>query len=165
MNAGLSRKQRKLVRAFGAVSQPLGKWYAHLPLALATGYALGRQGRPAAAAAVAGASVGAIVLSRAVERILPQRPPPPERREPWEQSYPSGHSFETTAVALAGGYVLVREGVWRPWTAMPLALVAAASGLGKFVMNRHWASDLVGGYCAGVALGSACAGAYELARD
>ncbi|HEU4537107.1 MAG TPA: phosphatase PAP2 family protein, partial [Polyangiaceae bacterium] len=74
-------------------------------------------------------------------------------------------ALEPTAAVITGAYVLVREGVASPWVAVPVALAWAGTALGRLVLDRHWVSDSLGGYLAGVALGTACAGAYELARD
>jgi undecaprenyl-diphosphatase len=95
---------------------------------------------------------------------LTRRLPPRERGEPWEQSYPSGHALETSALAVTSGYVLIREELATPWAGSPLSLASLASGLGRLWLDRHWTSDLLGGYCAGISFGATCAGIYELAR-
>ena len=94
--------------------------------------------------------------------IAKRRPPP--GNEPSKQSFPSGHAFETTAVVITAGYVLSREGLVRPWATLPFAVAAVASGAGRLLLDRHWASDLLAGYCAGLALGTTSAGVYELIR-
>jgi undecaprenyl-diphosphatase len=143
---------------------PLGKWYGHLPAALGTAWNFHRRRRTAAALAVAGTSLGAIVLSRVLDRVMAHHEPPPGRTEPGKQSYPSGHALETTAVSIVSGYALLREGLATPFVTLPLATASVASGLGRLALDRHWASDLVGGYCAGIAFGTACAGFYEWRR-
>jgi undecaprenyl-diphosphatase len=153
-----------VVHAAARASGPLGKWYGHLPVALRTAWKFGRQGRSTAALTVVGTSLGAILLSRVLERVMAHREPPPARGEPGEQSYPSGHALETTAVSLVSGYALVREGLASPIVALPLSFTSFASGLGRLALDRHWPSDLLGGYCAGIAFGAACAGIYEWRR-
>ncbi|AUX45143.1 uncharacterized protein SOCE26_066240 [Sorangium cellulosum] len=157
------RAKRKMKKAAAAVG-PLGKWYTHVPLSLLAAGVLERQGKTGGALTIAGASLGAAALSRILDRAVKHRAPPPGRNEPWEQSFPSGHALETTAAAIAGGYVLVREGVAGPWVTVPLALASAASGMSRLVLDRHWATDSLGGYLAGIALGTASAGVYELTR-
>ncbi len=146
------------------LSGPLGKWYAHLPTALFTAWRLQKADRTRGAITVVASSVGAALLSRSLDRLMSKRRPPKERGEPWEQSFPSGHALETSAFALTSGYVLMREGLVPVWSTAPLTLLSIASGVGRLIRHRHWASDVVGGYCAGISFGAACAGAYELNR-
>ena len=141
---------------------PLGKWWAYLPPSLVAARRLQRQGRTAAALSVAGAAVAAALMPPLLDRLLEQRSPPPERGEPAKQSYPSGHALQTSAVALTTSYVLMREGLAPRWSAAPWGLASLAAGAGRLVLDRHWTSDLVGGYFAGIALGATCAGLYEL---
>ncbi len=159
----LTHLDSRTVTIAGKLSGPLGKWYGHAPLALAAARKLHRERRTAGALTVAATSAAASMLSKALDHVIPKRVPPPGNR-PDKQSYPSGHTFETTAVAISAGYVLTRERLLRPWAVAPLALASLASGASRLVLDRHWASDLLAGYCAGIALGAASAGAYELAR-
>jgi membrane-associated phospholipid phosphatase len=66
-------------------------------------------------------------------------------------------------VAVATSYVLLREGLAPRWSVAPFGLASLAAGAGRLVLDRHWTSDVIGGYCAGIALGATCAGVYELA--
>jgi membrane-associated phospholipid phosphatase len=157
-------RRAELVRVAAQGSAPLGKWWAYLPGSLFTSFELLRRRRGAGAFAVAGAAVGAALLPPLVDRTLSKRRPPPERGEPSVQSYPSGHALQTSAVALATSYVLWRERLGPRWAAAPLSIASLTAGAGKLLLDRHWTSDLLGGYCAGVAWGAACAGAYELVR-
>ena len=163
---GRSKKELEnpVVKGAAVASGPLGKWYGHLPAALGTAWKLRSRGRSTAAWAVVGTSLGAIVLSRVLDRVMAHHEPPPGRGEPGEQSYPSGHALETTAVSIVCGYALVREGLASPSVAFPLSTTSLASGIGRLALDRHWASDLLGGYCAGIAFGTACAGIYEWRR-
>lgn len=157
-------RRAELVRAAAKGSAPIGKWWAYLPGSLAVSLRLLRGGRAAGAFTVAGTAVGAALLPPLLERALSRRQPPAERGEPSEQSYPSGHALQTSAVALASSYVLWREQLGPRWTAAPLSAASLATSAGKLLLDRHWTSDVLGGYCAGVAWGAVCAGAYELAR-
>ncbi len=162
--AAVHEHRSEATQTAAKLSGPLGKWYAHLPAALAVGFRLERAGRSRGAIAVLASSVGAALLSRTLDRVLTRRLPPPERGEPWEQSYPSGHALETSALAVTSGYVLIREELATPWAGGPLSLASLASGLGRLWLDRHWTSDLLGGYCAGISFGATCAGIYELTR-
>jgi hypothetical protein len=68
-------------------------------------------------------------------------------------------------VALAAAYVLAREGFVPMAAAIPAAVVLPlVTAGGKLVEQKHWASDVAGGYLAALAIaGAACAG-YERAR-
>jgi undecaprenyl-diphosphatase len=80
--------------------------------------------------------------------------------------FPSGHAFGPGAVALSVAYVLVREELARPGTALPAAaLLPLATAGGRVLQEKHWASDVLGGYLGGLALAAACAAAYEAARE
>jgi membrane-associated phospholipid phosphatase len=142
---------------------PLGKWWGQLPAALVTAKGLQKRQRTAAALTVVGSSIGGILLSEILDRLMRHRQPPPERGEPAKQSYPSGHALQSSALALTTGYVLWREGLAPKWSAAPLSALSAAAGAGRLLLDRHWTSDVIGGYCAGIALGATCAGCYELA--
>ncbi|RYZ02351.1 MAG: phosphatase PAP2 family protein [Myxococcales bacterium] len=152
------------VRSAARAATPLGKWWGYLPASLGVSLRLLRAGRGNAAFTIAGSALGAALLPPVLERVLPHRAPPPERGEPAVPSYPSGHALQTSAVALTTGYVLWREQLAPSMALVPLSAASVVAGLSRFVLDRHWTSDLVGGYLAGVAFGAACAGGYELAR-
>ena len=154
-----SDRAKRLAEATGHV----GKWYTHVPLSLAGGLVLALRGRHAAAAAIAGSSLLAAGASRVLDRVHDQRTPPPGKGDPDAQSYPSGHALETTAASLTSSWVLARERVAPTAATAPIAVVLSlVSGLGRLVLDRHWSTDSLAGYLAGIALGSACAGTYEL---
>jgi undecaprenyl-diphosphatase len=143
---------------------PLGKWWGQVPAALLTAVKLRKKGRAAAAWTIAGTSVAAAVMPAVLDRLTVQRSSPRERRGGPKQSYPSGHALRTSAMAISVGYVMQRERLASPGWLTPLAPLSLATGLGRLVLDRHWTSDVVGGYCAGIALGAASAGLYELSR-
>lgn len=145
-------------------STPIGKWWGYVPPSLVTAFKLERDGRTAAAVTIAGTSVIAALLPPILDRAVRRRLPPPERRDPSKQSYPSGHALQTSAMALAVGYVMHRERLAKPRWLVPLGPLSLLAGAGRLLLDRHWASDVLGGYCAGIALGAASAGCYELAR-
>lgn len=148
-------------------SAPLGKWWSQVGASLTGATRLLFTGRRAAAGAIVGASVGASALSPLLERVVPLRRPPPEHPEhddPSKQSYPSGHALRTSATAVTTSYVLWREGS-APWAGGPLAMLSFVVTGSKLILSRHWTTDVIGGYLAGLAWGSACASVYELARD
>ena len=155
----------RVVRAAALGTTPLGKWWAYLPPSLVTARRLERHGRTAGAVTVAGTAFAAALLPLLLDRLIGRRAPPPERRDPSKQSYPSGHALQTSAMALTTSYVLLREGLGPRWSVAPLSLASLAAGAGKLLLDRHWTSDVIGGYCAGIALGATCAGVYELSSS
>ena len=152
----------------------VGKWHVYAPVAIAAAALVlaapgrtrrTRRGRRTGALAIAAVPAVASVLSPAFDRWLPQPPVGPRRRPLDHPVFPSGHAFRAAAVALTAGYVVVREGLVGPTRAWPLALAApAAVGVSRLVREKHLASDVLGGWLAGVALAAAAAGGYELAR-
>jgi undecaprenyl-diphosphatase len=154
-------------RRVAQASAPVGKWWSQVAASVVGAGRLLFSGRRAAASAIAGASIGAAALTPLLERIVPSRRPPrehPEHDQPSKQSYPSGHALRTSATAATTTYVLWREGR-APWAGGPIALASLVSTGGKLVLSRHWTTDVIGGYLAGIAWGTACASLYELARD
>jgi membrane-associated phospholipid phosphatase len=153
------------LRTAALATTPLGKWWGYVPPSLLTSLRLLRQGRTAGAVTIAATAGVAALLPRVLDRAMQRRRPPFERREPWKQSYPSGHALQTSAMALTTGYVLYREGVGPRWTSAPLGIASFLAGAGRLLLDRHWSSDVIGGYFAGIALGAASAGLYELAAQ
>ncbi len=161
-------------RAAEAIA-PLGKWWAYLPAVLAACiYVLGaprgrkrraRSGRRAGAGAMLLAGTTATALGPVFDRWLPQPPAPPGHKSRRKPVFPSGHTFGPIAVSLTTAYVLSREGLARPEIAAPVALmVPAVTASGKLLGQKHWASDVLGGYLGGTAVAAAWLSAYEAVR-
>jgi undecaprenyl-diphosphatase len=77
-------------------------------------------------------------------------------------SFPSGHAANTTALIVSA--VLV---VWcvadpsrrtRMWVSIGGAVIVTAMGLTRLVLNVHWLSDVLAGWCIGAAVGLAVSG-------
>ena len=153
---------------------PVGKKWSYVPAALGTCAVLlatpgARRGgalrsRVAGAAAVLAASATARWLNPVLDN-LPQPPAPPGRDSPTKPVFPSGHAFGPGTVALSSAYVLAREGIVRPGSAFPVALaVPVVLAGGRVLEEKHWASDVLGGYLGAVALASVSMAAYEAVR-
>lgn len=82
-------------------------------------------------------------------RERPRRPGAPRRSD----SYPSGHTTATTAVALTVANVLAqRHLVSRP-KAVALGVVPPAlMGVYRVLADDHWATDVIGGWLLGAAI-------------
>jgi undecaprenyl-diphosphatase len=82
-----------------------------------------------------------------------------------EPSFPSGHALRAATVTLVTAYVLVRENVGKPKVAIPVAAaIPALTALHALYLDRHWASDIIGGWLGGIAIAGACAYGYEVAQ-
>ena len=160
-------------REAAAKAAPLGKWWTYIPAALgASAYLLaarredgGRAGRSrkAGAGAVLLAGTVATALNPAFDRWLPQPPTPPGHPRP-KPVFPSGHAFGPGAVSFSAASVLAREGLARPAVALPAAVaVPLALAGGRVIVEKHWASDVLGGVLGGVAVAAACVAGYEAA--
>jgi len=150
------------------------KWWVYGPAALAAAAAVlaapgrgprTRRSRRVGAVAIAALPAVVTLLDPAFDRWLPQ-PPVGARRRPVDHPvFPSGHAFRATAVALAAGYVVTREEIVGPGRAWSVAVAAPALvGIARLLREKHLASDVIGGWLAGIALAGVAAGAYEIAR-
>jgi undecaprenyl-diphosphatase len=151
-----------------------GKWYTYIPAAAAASVAVlaagggqerGSRSRRVGAGAVMLTGAVATAMNPAFDRVLPQPPAPPGHPSPNKPVFPSGHAFGPGAVSLAAAYVLSREGIAPPALAFPAALaVPAVTAGGRMLVQKHWASDVLGGLLGGVAVAAACLSAYEATR-
>lgn len=154
--------RRRGLAVAARATTPFGKWWGYVPPALVTALKLQRAGRRQAALTIAGSAVASALLPLVLDRVSRFRSPPPERHDPDEQSYPSGHALQASSMAIVSSYVSHREGMAAPPWAASFGLLSLAAGLGRLLLDRHWTSDVLGGYLAGVSLGTASAGLYEL---
>lgn len=161
------KRRRPLTKAAANAIGPLGKEFVHAPIALAVaGYIWARERRGAAAATLVLASLASTGTSRLFERVMKQRRPPPGRHSRVEPAFPSGHSLETTVVSLVAGYVLVREGLASAYVAAPIAAATPViSGAARLYLDRHWPTDVIGGWLAGLSLAAGCLALYETIAD
>lgn len=140
-----------------------GKWYVLVPASFVASAILARMRGLAAGLPVVLSSVLGAATAEGTEAWLPSRPPPPGRNDPEEPSFPSGHTLQPTALSLTAAYVLSREGLVRPQLAAPVALaVPLVFGLIQMPGDRHWLSDVVGGWLAGLTIAATCAALYDV---
>jgi undecaprenyl-diphosphatase len=161
----LPKRHRRVTRVAMQMLEPLGKWYGQTPVAALATAAVWRARGPRAALPIAAASASAASLAWVLERTMRPRKPPPGRHSPTEPAFPSGHALQTTAVAWTTAYVLVRDGLAPAGGAVPLAVaLPALSGMVKLWRDRHWFTDVAGGYLLGAALAASATAGYEIAR-
>ncbi|CAA9319452.1 MAG: hypothetical protein AVDCRST_MAG68-1869 [uncultured Gemmatimonadetes bacterium] len=162
------------VREAAAAIAPAGKKKTYVPAALCASACIlaapGRRepgalrSRATGAAALIAAAAAARGLNPAFDRWLPQ-PPPPPGHPPDRPVFPSGHAFGPGALSLATAYVLAREGLARPAVTFPVAMTVPLLMSGARVLEeKHWASDVLGGYLGGIALAAGCLAGYEAVR-
>ena len=76
-------------------------------------------------------------------------------------SFPSGHASGTAAIAVFLTSVAVRQKV-HPWLfASGSALITLLVGVSRIYLDKHWASDVIGGWVVGAAFGAGLAAIYE----
>ncbi|HEY2026370.1 MAG TPA: phosphatase PAP2 family protein [Gemmatimonadaceae bacterium] len=104
------------------------------------------------ASAVLVAPVVALALFSVVKRIYARpRPAGLGGLVPSSYSFPSGHATSAAAVFCTLAYVYWREGLIGRRTAIAIAIVAPLLiGLSRVYLNVHWATDVLGGWSAGL---------------
>jgi len=159
------RRRRRVTRVAAEIVAPLGKWWGQTPISALVAAAAWRAKGPRAAVPIAAASAASASLAWALERTMRPRKPPPGRHSPTEPAYPSGHALQSAAVAWTAAYVLAREGLVSGGAVAPLAIVLPiGTALAKLYLDKHWFTDVVGGYLFGGAIAATAAGSYEIAR-
>jgi membrane-associated phospholipid phosphatase len=149
------------VKPVTALSLPLVVVSASAALALV----LRREGRNGAALAISLAPVIGATAGQSCTTFLPQRNPPDAQDSPngevTEPSFPSGHTTGITAEALVVAYVLASEELASPMMVAALVAWPVLGGLTRVYRDRHWISDIIAGWAAGVAIASAVALVYQ----
>ena len=152
------RQGEAMAKAVG----PIGKQWLHIPATAALSWYLLRHKAGPRSIMPLAASVTSDVLSRVFDRLPPNRRPPPGHPNQQKTTFPSGHANETTAVTFTTAYVLSREEVVAPVPAFAIAaILSIASPAGRMYLDRHWASDVIAGWCLGFATAAGCAAIYE----
>lgn len=103
------------------------------------------------------ATAGSLALTEAGKDIANRVRPPHELAvPPYENSpsFPSGHTLNSTVVALVLAYLVVRRvdtRLGRTLVVVALAMYAALMGLSRVFLGHHWFTDVVAGWVAGAA--------------
>ena len=135
---------------------PLGLPGGYIAVAYLLARSLRRKRRAGGPAIVASAWAGWLV-HRAIKLVYQRERPRRRDRRRRIESYPSGHTTGTTALAITAARVLAREGVISRNAAVALAVLPpVAMGTYRVLADDHWATDVVGGWLAGAAIGLAC---------
>ena len=154
------------VHALSQVVAVLGS----IPVALATsavGAAVLERRRGVRGALPVLVSVGSAIATQTLikELVCRERPPRRSGRRARTSSFPSGHTTRATVAAAVAGYVALREGLAPRRVALPIALgVPAAVGASRVYGDRHWATDVAGGWGLGALVAALCALWYDRAQ-
>lgn len=80
-------------------------------------------------------------------------------------SFPSGHGTMAAAVCGTLAYLLWREGFVRGRVALTVAaMIPLLVGISRVYLNVHWASDVLGGWLAGLLVAAVAATSYDRFR-
>jgi membrane-associated phospholipid phosphatase len=118
---------------------------------------LHHDGRNNAALAIGVTAIIAATVGQAFTTFFPQ-PIPPDAGTvdgtPPAATFPSGHTTGVTAEALVAAYVLSSERLASPAVVGALLAWPILLGVSRLYRDRHWLSDIVAGWTAGVAVAS-----------
>ena len=135
---------------------PLGLPGGYITIAYLTARALHRRGQRGGPAIVTSAWLGWLV-HRAAKLVYTRKRPRRRGKKLRTDSYPSGHTTGATALSLTTAYVLHRRGLVSSPGAIALAAVApTVMGAYRVISDEHWATDVVGGWLLGAAVGLTC---------
>jgi membrane-associated phospholipid phosphatase len=160
--------QAHRTRALDLAAKPIT--LVSLPLLIAAATAaivwwLYHIGRNNAALAIGVTPIVAAAVGQAFTTFFPQ-PTPPDATEkpngkPPAATFPSGHTTGVTAEGLAIAYVLSAERLVSPAVVAALLAWPLLVGVSRLYRNRHWFSDIITGWIAGVGVASLSALLYH----
>ena len=131
---------------------------------------LKHEGRNEAALAVSFTPIAAASVGQSFTTFFAQRNPPDKagatpNGEGAEASFPSGHTTGVTAEAFGIAYILTREQLATPAIVGSLLAWPLVVGVTRIYRDRHWASDILAGWAAGVGVAAVTALLYEWRRS
>jgi membrane-associated phospholipid phosphatase len=125
------------------------------------------RGHRRVAASVLLAPVVAIGFFESAKRLY-ARPRPPGLGHVFEGntfSFPSAHATASAAVCCTLAYVYWREEIIGPVVAMLVGvLIPLLIGVSRVYLDAHWATDVIGGWTAGILVAVLCVGLYNRNR-
>ena len=158
----IGTRHNKAARAAVATLGYSGKSWVHGPAAALLASYVEHRGSLEGSRAINLASTLSTSTSKTTDWALKHRKPPPGRHSPQEQSFPSGHTLETAALALTAAHVLSREGLADPRVAFAIAaMIPLLEGAGRLYLDLHWATDVIAGLFGGIAIAGVCVLGYE----
>jgi undecaprenyl-diphosphatase len=107
----------------------------------------------------------AVAVYESVKRLYGRARPVGYAHVPEGFSFPSAHATAAAAVCCTLAYVLWREGLFGRVAAVLLGVVVPLLvGLSRVYLDAHWATDVLGGWSAGLFIAALSAGLYNRAR-
>jgi len=151
-----------LVQFFRAVSF-IGRKESLVVLGLAAGWLLFPRTWSWPVLLVACAFVSAQLVDALKESFAVARPPFGALTSA-SRSFPSGHASGAAAILVFLSFVAARHHV-HPWLIGAVAaLMTLLVGVSRIYLDKHWASDVIGGWIVGAAFGAAFSALYEWIR-
>jgi undecaprenyl-diphosphatase len=127
---------------------------------------LWRRGGRGIAAMVAASAVTATAIFLIIKQFFHRvRPPGAIRLHIVTYAFPSGHSTTSAAIFVTVAYILVREKLMSRRAGTALAVIGPLLiGLSRVYLDVHWATDVLGGWAAGLLVAALSAALYERLR-
>ncbi|HEY6830426.1 MAG TPA: phosphatase PAP2 family protein [Gemmatimonadaceae bacterium] len=144
---------------------PIGLPGGYITIAYLLARSLRRRRRSGGPAIVTSAWAGWLV-HRAIKLVYQRERPRRRGRRRRTESYPSGHTTGATALSVTAARVLSREGLISHNASLALGAVPpAVMGIYRVLADDHWATDVLGGWLTGAAIGLACDAALGETRS
>jgi membrane-associated phospholipid phosphatase len=124
-----------------------------------------RGGRQVAAGVLLAPTVAVALFSLIKQIYARPRPAGLGGIVPSSYAFPSGHATASTAICCTLAYVYWREGfVSRRVASLFAVIVPLLVGLSRVYLNVHWATDVLGGWSAGLLIAALSAFLYDRHR-
>jgi undecaprenyl-diphosphatase len=161
--------QAHRARALDVAAKPITLLSIPLVIVIATAalvWWLHHSGRNNAALAIGVTLIVAAAVGQAFTSFFPQPAPPESTGETKDgkkppATFPSGHTAGVTAEALAIAFVLAREKIASPAVIALLLAWPIIVGVSRLYRDRHWFSDIVAGWVAGIGVASMSVLVYQ----
>ncbi|HTI62346.1 MAG TPA: phosphatase PAP2 family protein [Gemmatimonadaceae bacterium] len=135
---------------------PLGLPGGYITISYLLARSLRRRRRSGGPAIVTAAWAGWLVHRGLKLVFVRERPARPGQRRRLD-SYPSGHTTGTTALAVTAARVLARHGLVSRRRAALIGLGApVVMGVYRLIDDEHWATDVIGGWLLGGSIALTC---------